>query len=187
MLGYVIIIVLLLIYIIIIRKQLGAIQQKLHHLSVTDELTEVYNRRYLISELEKYINKSRRHDTDFTLIFLDINDFKSINDTFGHSVGDNILKILGQTIKNNLRNYDIGARYEGDEFLVLLPNTSVADALRIAKRITSEFSTLTYEKTSSEITLAFGVISGENQALEDILIAADEKMYMNKVKKQNMK
>jgi diguanylate cyclase (GGDEF)-like protein len=155
-------------------------QKNLFEISVTDELTQLYNRRYLIKVLETVQSQSNRKGTDFYLLFIDINKFKYINDTFGHKTGDKILIILGKVIRESIRNYDIGGRYGGDEFIILLPHTNYEEAIEISKRLNDKFQLEVSKFTDEKVSLAIGVTSGLNKDIENIIHEADEKMYEHK-------
>ena len=163
-----------------IRKHFESVQQQLLLLANTDDLTKVYNRRYLVEHLEKCINKSKRYDTDFSLIFIDINKFKSINDLYGHITGDHVLTLVGASITESIRNYDTGARYGGDEFVILLPEATVSAAEIIVERIRIKLREKTNNLFAEPVNIAAGIIAGKDKSLEEILAEADEKMYIDK-------
>ncbi|MFT9487344.1 GGDEF domain-containing protein [Tepidibacillus decaturensis] len=111
------------------------IEEELRFLSVTDTLTNVYNRRYFVQKLEEEIERAKRADSKFSLIMLDIDRFKSINDRFGHNTGDLVLKRMAETIKNRIRRIDTLARWGGEEFVILLPETTVNKAAVLAEEL----------------------------------------------------
>ena len=104
-------------------------------LAITDGLTKIYNHRFFQELFEKEFTRSDRYGTVFSLIMLDIDLFKRINDTYGHLYGDEILKEIAQLVKSCLRTMDLLARYGGEEFAVLLPETNLNEAVRTAERI----------------------------------------------------
>lgn len=163
-----------------IRKHFESVQRQLLLLANTDDLTKVYNRRYLVEQLEKCINKSKRHGTDFSLIFIDVNKFKSINDQYGHSTGDHVLILVGASISESIRNYDTVARYGGDEFVILLPESPISNAEIIAERIRIKLREKTNNLFAEPVNIAAGIIAGKDKSLEEILAEADEKMYIDK-------
>jgi len=117
------------------RAQIQEETCRLEQLSCTDPLTGTYNRRFLNARLEEEVNRSLRQGLEFTLLFVDLDLFKSYNDRFGHLAGDEALKTISEVIKGNLRDMDIVARFGGEEFCVLLPGTSCRLGKLVAERI----------------------------------------------------
>jgi PAS domain S-box/diguanylate cyclase (GGDEF) domain len=109
--------------------------QKLHELAITDELTGISNRRYFFDNANRELFRSKRTSRPLSIIMLDIDHFKSVNDTYGHAVGDNVLKKIAARISSNLRSLDIYARYGGEEFIICLPETTLEDAKNVAERL----------------------------------------------------
>ncbi|MGE0079995.1 MAG: diguanylate cyclase [Thiohalomonadaceae bacterium] len=109
--------------------------EKVERLSITDELTQVYNRRYLTQRLNEEFAAAQRYHAPLAVLLLDLDHFKRVNDRLGHPVGDEVLRLTAQVIRRNLREVDVIGRYGGEEFLVLLPHTSHADALAVADKI----------------------------------------------------
>lgn len=109
--------------------------EKVERLSITDELTQVYNRRYLSRRLNEEFAEAERYHTPLAVLLLDLDHFKHINDRFGHPVGDEALRLAARIIRENLREVDVVGRYGGEEFLVLLPHTCHTDALAVADKI----------------------------------------------------
>jgi len=165
-----------------IRKHLEKTHLDLYKLSVTDELTGVHNRRFLYESLAHIINQSSRTDMIFSILFIDINRFKAINDNMGHRAGDAVLVELGRIISRNLRNYDVGGRYGGDEFMILLPMTSITEAGFMAKRIEEQFHESIRTSMNIELSISCGVTEGQGKSLDAIIKEADSKMYSNKKK-----
>src|ERR1700723_4252772 len=109
--------------------------QRIHELTITDDCTNLYNARHLNFILETEIYRSQRYGYEFSLVFLDLDRFKSVNDTYGHLVGSKLLAEIGQLLKTNCRLIDFAFRYGGDEFVILLPQTSKESACVVAKRL----------------------------------------------------
>lgn len=105
------------------------------HMAVTDGLTELYNHRHFIQQLQLRVERARQAGTPVSLVLIDIDDFKQFNDRFGHLVGDEVLRAVGQLVRQNVRRTDVAARYGGEEFAVLLPDTDVEAASAFALRI----------------------------------------------------
>ncbi len=132
---------------------------QLEAISVTDDLTGLYNRRYFFERLEEYLRAARRHRLPLSLMMLDLDHFKRINDTFGHPTGDRVLKALAEVIRSGLRASDIPARYGGEEFLILLPYTGEAEATRLAERLRRTISghPFSIPESARPVTISIGV------------------------------
>jgi diguanylate cyclase (GGDEF)-like protein/putative nucleotidyltransferase with HDIG domain len=154
--------------------------------ATTDELTGVFNQNYFHQRMEEEIARSTRFGEVFTVIFLDIDNFKQHNDNAGHLVGDQIIRNIGQTIKNNLRESDLCFRYGGDEFAIVLPKTSLEGSGVVAQRILDEIPKL---KTVSKIplTVSLGIASWPTDGVlkNDIIHSADAALYHSKHKGKN--
>ncbi len=167
-----------------------SLYQKMEELALTDDLTKLFNTRYLNRTIEMEIQRSNRYRTSISLIFIDIDYFKNVNDQHGHLVGSKLLVEMGQLIIKGLRSIDIVARYGGDEFVVVLPQTSPKAAAQIAERIRAAVEQnvfLKKEGYSLRITASFGVASYPDNAKskEDLLRMADEAMYRVKYTTRN--
>jgi len=117
------------------KKELEIKNRELYRLAITDKLTNIYNRTYLIDVFQKEFSKSRRHQIDLSCIIIDIDFFKSINDKYGHQVGDLVLKQTVDTISQQIRKEDIFGRYGGEEFLLILPHTNIEHARLLGEKI----------------------------------------------------
>jgi diguanylate cyclase (GGDEF)-like protein/PAS domain S-box-containing protein len=136
--------------------KLKEMEEELKRLSITDPLTQIYNRAKFHQALEEEIKRQRRYETDLTAIMLDIDRFKPINDTYGHDVGDKILVSLVELVKLCIRDTDIFSRWGGEEFMVLLPHTSLDNAASLAERIRVKIMKSNFEVVGS-VTCSFGV------------------------------
>lgn len=163
------------------KKNYSDFQDQYLRLSIIDDLTQLYNRRYLIKSLGQLVSETRRHGNAFSVLFIDINDFKRVNDLEGHLVGDRVLVALGKLIQGELRQYDIAGRYGGDEFMILLPHTAENDAEHISKRLMDAFQLQAGNLTAQPISLAIGVIVPNKKSVEQIIKDADAAMYKKKV------
>lgn len=153
------------------------IEEELRYLSDTDALTNAYNRRYFIQRLEEEIERSRRYKSRFAIIMLDIDHFKRINDTFGHISGDIVLKSIADMIKDRIRKIDILARWGGEEFVVLLPDTTVEDATYLAEELRERLSDMKIPSVD-RVTASFGVVGYcINDTVDSLINRADNMMY----------
>jgi len=151
-----------------------------------DELTGLWNRRHLMERIQVEIGRHSRYGGTFSLVILDLDSFKAFNDTYGHIEGDRLLKQLGLVLKGAVRDADEAFRYGGDEFAILLPQTSIKDAHEVAERvrlrITSEIKTGSVSMTAS-LGLASWPVDGI--AISEIISAADKALYYAKQKGGN--
>ena len=160
----------------------AAYHEEIYRLSIMDGLTAVHNKRYFLEFLERELASSTRHNTPLSLIMVDIDHFKKINDTHGHLAGDAALKQLCQRLKPRIRDTDLLARYGGEEFAVVLPATAKQGALEFAEvlRALVESAPFTYESTVIPATISLGVaeIDVTNPGKSDELIKrADANLY----------
>jgi diguanylate cyclase (GGDEF)-like protein len=164
--------------------------QKVEELSITDDLTKLFNTRYLNRSIDIEIQRSVRYGAFVSLIFMDIDDFKKVNDGHGHLVGSKMLVEVGQLLIRNLRSIDVVVRYGGDEFVIVLPHTPAAPATQIAERIRRAVEKNVFLEKDGyglRITASFGVASypGTARSKEDLLRLADEAMYKVKYHTKN--
>lgn len=131
------------------------------HLAMTDELTQVYNRRYALQLAEREIERARRYQRPLAMILADIDHFKGVNDTYGHLVGDEVLHDLAQRCRRQLRDFDVLGRYGGEEFLVVLPEADADAALSVAERLRRAVAETPFNGGTHpiQITLSLGVVA----------------------------
>jgi diguanylate cyclase (GGDEF)-like protein len=159
--------------------------QRIHELTITDDCTALYNARHLSFVLDTEIYRSNRYGYEFSVIFIDLDHFKQVNDVYGHLVGSKLLWLIGDIIKGNLRMIDYAFRYGGDEFVVLLPQTSKENALMVVRRTKDLLNSKTFfveEGLNIKVTASFGLASFpvDGRTRKEILRMADEAMYMVK-------
>ncbi len=149
-------------------------------LSTTDSLTRIYNRRHFLDLAQHEFERSDRLDLELSVLVMDVDHFKDINDTLGHQVGDEVLVAVVETVKKHLRHYDLFGRHGGDEFTLLFPQTGSAAALVVGNRLEEEVKALRLESLGG-INLSFsgGIATRKSagETLESILKAADNAMY----------
>lgn len=155
-------------------------------LATVDELTGLYNRRFLESYLEKELNRARRYAQQFSIIFVDLDNFKRINDTHGHAVGDQVLRCFGRMLMNYLRREDMAGRYGGEEFVIVMPQTSSTGAVTFAERLLVE---VRQARCISEETVTFsaGIASypDHGYGVYELLKNADAALYEAKLGGKN--
>ncbi len=158
-----------------------SMSEELKMLSMTDPLTGLFNRRYMRERLFEEVERVKRHSGCFSTFLIDIDDFKSLNDRFGHSYGDEVLKGVSRTIRDAVRSMDVVARYGGEEFAVILPHTTKRDALVIAERIRADVDE--YKRMVKPFkewpTISLGVSEFPNDAndIDELINKADSAMY----------
>lgn len=156
-------------------------------LSITDPLTGLYNRRYFIEQIELEFKRSKRYNRDLSLLMLDIDHFKSVNDNYGHQVGDIVLRKISSIIISQLRDSDLAFRYGGEEFMVILPETRAEDAINVAKRMKQEIMETEhiYRNLNFKVTASIGIVSikdmlGKFETVDDIIKKVDDNLYKAK-------
>jgi len=159
---------------------------KIHQLSITDEYTGLYNCRYMYQILPELLQTSRKSGQPLSVAFIDIDNFKSIVDSYGHLAGSKVLKEIGQVIQQCLSTPDMLMKYGGDEYIIIMPEKDKTQASHLAETILTHlrnFSFLNDEKTPVKITASFGIATFPDDAItvKDLLLKADAAMY--KVKK----
>lgn len=163
---------------------------ELERLSITDELTGLFNRRCLLRRLDELVDEYERYGGGFALISLDIDNFKAINDAFGHPVGDQVLQRFATLLDARTRKSDLVARTGGEEFIVLMPNTDRASSLQVAESLRSSIEALTFTSETGEgfqVTLSAGVVScpDNGTTVRDLLLICDRSLYQAKREGRN--
>ncbi len=164
--------------------------RQLQELSVTDELTGLYNHRYLVRTLESEFKRALRYKRNFTLLMADVDFFKQVNDAYGHPCGDLVLRELGRIFKRTVRATDIVARYGGDELAVVLLETQREMALKISEKLRREVEKYPFqwEGESFQVTVSIGAASAFEKGIRDwntLLSAGDKALYQAKGSKRN--
>ncbi|RUM42165.1 MAG: GGDEF domain-containing protein [Desulfurobacterium sp.] len=144
-----------------------------------DILTGLFRREILYDLIEKEFHRSKRYGYHFSILMIDIDNFKKINDTYGHLFGDKVLKKVAETIRKTLRSSDIAIRYGGEEFLVILPHTDLESAKIVGERIRKTIERLDID--GIKITISVGIADNTlSPGLEDLIRKADQALYIAK-------
>lgn len=171
--------------IIKLEDQLIKARQQMETLAMQDSLTGLLNRRAIEEHARTELSLAKRKGQSLSVILLDIDHFKDINDKYGHSTGDTVLRQLAETLPKNLRQYDRLGRWGGEEFLVILPDTEISEAMAVAERMRvttaeTEFATENGKHQSVQISLGVTCTSGTYISLEELVDAADLALYKAK-------
>jgi diguanylate cyclase (GGDEF)-like protein len=153
---------------------------ELEHLSMTDGLTGLYNRRYMMNELEKEVHRAERHGRNFSLLMLDVDRFKEYNDQHGHLSGDEVLTGMGGVIRDATREPDVPARYGGEEFIVLLPDCAIEGAVEAAHRIRARLAAEVFEGGRVTCSIGAAEFPTHGDGTGALIGAADEALYAAK-------
>jgi len=158
--------------------------EELEKLSITDSLTGLFNRRQLMEVLEIEGRRNLRHQRPFSVLMLDVDRFKKLNDTYGHLAGDEVLKKLAWILKQETRDVDHAARYGGEEFLIMLPDTNIDGASEVGERIRARIEREKYAFDGKEmkVTASIGIACCpvEGGAAEALIARADKALYKAK-------
>lgn len=179
----------------VIAQQVGIAMEnsdlyhKMHELAVTDNLTGTYNKLYFNERLEAEIINAKMEECNFTLAMFDIDHFKSFNDTYGHLFGDKVLKTVAEVVTKSIRSKDIIARFGGEEFIILFPNTSLETAYKIVERLRKKIETTNVGNASvyASITASFGIASFPQNSSNTmgLLKSVDDALYKAKESGRN--
>jgi diguanylate cyclase (GGDEF)-like protein len=165
--------------------------RQLAHAATVDPLTGLFNRRHFHSRIEEEIERARRHGLDLSLLLIDIDDFKRINDTLGHLAGDYLLKQVAEVLKRSVRVFDVCTRYGGEEFAILMPGSSAANALLVAERIRSRVESASREEgplpphIRITVSLGLAVLGHTEASSQDLIARADRALYRAKEEGKN--
>lgn len=165
--------------------------EKVKDLSMRDSMTGLYNFRYFVETLRSEVDRALRYNEPLACIMLDVDNFKSVNDMHGHQVGDLVLKELARSVSLSVRSSDIPARYGGDEFIIVLPNTGKSFALKIAQRLMNLFSDkairIPTDSKTVKVTISIGIagLPADTTNMDELMKMADEALYRAKHEGKN--
>lgn len=173
-----------------LQDDLRRSNELLLELSNTDHLTGLFNRRYLMEALDKEVQRSARKGGTLSLIIVDIDHFKKVNDTYGHLQGDVVLQKVALNLQKELRSYDIAARYGGEEFIAVLPDAHIQEALYVAERIRVSVQECRFSGAHSplSLTVSLGLANFPAQnctSVDDFIKLADDALYRAKANGRN--
>ena len=172
-----------LIYAYMLMGRIESSRRQLEHTNATDTLTGLLNRRGLYEIAERLFDRAMGHGEKIVVMFADMDKFKNINDTFGHPAGDQVLRELGTILRESLRAHDIAARYGGDEFVLMLSNTTMDEAEHVARRIQSKVVVSAQARGHDlSLTIAYGEAPSDGATLDAVLESVDQALYQSKLK-----
>ncbi|MCT4619335.1 MAG: sensor domain-containing diguanylate cyclase [Marinisporobacter sp.] len=157
----------------------------LKKLATTDSLTQLDNHQTACEKLEKVMEQAIKEELPFVVMMADLDKFKRVNDTYGHQVGDEVLKSTAHVISSNIRDGDIAGRYGGEEFIVILPNTELEEGLKVANRIKDHIEDEVFSIKELKVTVSIGVRKWQGENAIDLVKYADEALYQAKENGRN--
>lgn len=171
------------------NKQLEELLYKVEYMAITDALTELYNRRRLHDVLGKEFERSKRYSTPFSVVMLDLDHFKKVNDNYGHQTGDMILRGVAKILLSSIRDIDTASRYGGEEFVLVLPNTARNDAKNVAERIRETIEKNNFSIIENNLlTVSIGISGLPDKKIETedkLMRCADIALYRAKQNGRN--
>ena len=169
--------------------ELKRAKEKLLRMAITDELTGLVNRRYFMGRLLHEYERTKRYESVFTVLMIDLDFFKRINDTYGHQAGDTVLRTVSDSMKLSLRLSDIIGRIGGEEFAVILPETEISSAMIIGERLRKRVEALDIPHKSHSIKISISIgaspCSTDDMSIDDVLQRSDSALYRAKENGRN--
>jgi diguanylate cyclase (GGDEF)-like protein/PAS domain S-box-containing protein len=159
-------------------------KEKHHYLAYHDSLTGLPNRHYFLNELKASLKKAKESNKPFALLFVDVDEFKEVNDQYGHHIGDELLIRISKRLKHTIRNHDLAARFGGDEFVLLIKNVTAKEpVINISKRILAALEqpiSLNGHLVPVTVSIGISLFPEDAQTIEELLVYADQAMYQAK-------
>ena len=156
-------------------------RKRVEELSITDQLTGLYNRRKFDEILEYEFNQCRRHNKTFSIIMLDIDDFKHVNDLYGHPIGDKVLVQTANLLKSMIRKSDTLCRWGGEEFVIICPFSDIKNTMNLAEKIRESFKEIDFELVGNKtISLGITVVNDTDENVQEIISKVDKALYIAK-------
>lgn len=173
-----------------LQKELMESNRRLELLSITDGLTKLYNHRHFQDELARTFEESARYARPLSLAIVDLDFFKKVNDTYGHAIGDEVLKTISKIFQQSIRTTDLAARYGGEEFALMLPETHLSDATNFAEKIRGivESTAIETQGGTFSVTVSVGVATVPHPRIhspKELIVAADKALYRAKKNGRN--
>lgn len=167
------------------NQQLNDALKRVEEMAATDALTGLCNRRHLSLMIEQLYAEAARYNTDLACVMIDLDGYKQLNDTLGHQMGDQILVAVGEIVRGTIRKADVGARYGGDEFVLLLPRADSSEATRLVNRIREEFKTRSRALTGWDkgLSMSIGIASmsgNQPRSADELIACADAALFSSK-------
>jgi diguanylate cyclase (GGDEF)-like protein len=170
-----------------VNTELQEKNTKLHQLAITDELTGLFNRKHLMETLNAEVTRSKRNERSFALLVIDIDHFKSVNDTYGHQKGDEVLRLLAGIFHDTVRSCDYVARYGGEEFIAMLPEVGAEGGREVAERIRARVARESINRRGDRVTVSIGmaVFAEHGDNPQTLFQQADQALYAAKAAGRN--
>ncbi|RCW52146.1 GGDEF domain-containing protein [Halanaerobium sp. ST460_2HS_T2] len=165
-----------------LEEKVRARTKELRKMVITDELTGLFNRRRILELLEKELAKCRRYQRNLSVIMMDLDFFKDINDSYGHQFGDKVLKKIGYILQENTRKLDLVGRYGGEEFLLILPETELEKASLVAEKLRQKIKKAEIKGQDLRLTASFGTAQFDDDLSHQLIKKADDLLYKAKAK-----
>ena len=159
--------------------------EKLAELAVTDGLTGLYNHKHSYERLDVEIGRAKRYNTNLTIGMFDIDHFKSVNDTYGHQTGDEVLKIVADCISSSIRDIDVAGRYGGEEFIFIMTNSDKKGTMVCFERIRKKVEALTFSEENLKVTISCGLAEFNTETAAELINIADQRLYIAKESGRN--
>lgn len=167
----------------------SAYHEEIYQMTIKDGLTEIYNKRYFLEALDREMSRAQRYDRELSILLFDIDHFKQVNDNYGHLAGDHVLQALARVVSLRARREEIFARWGGEEFVILLPETTKQGALELAERLRTRIAsqTIIFEGEEIPIAISIGVAAMESKTLTplEFIKKVDQQMYRAKADGRN--